>query len=364
MDLARTLIASFFIIMLAVTSLWVLKPFVPGMLWAAMIVITTWPLLIFLQKHLKGRRGPAVAVMTTVLALVVLVPLAMTFSIIVSKSGEVLEWSKSISQMEVPPPPAWLGGKTVLGNYLHRQWESYYQTGPRNIGASLEPYLRQALGWFISYIGSFGSMLVTLLVSFVLMGVFFASGEKVAGGLIRFARKVGGDSGENAMILAANATKGVALGIIGTTLVQSSLAGVSLLIAGVPHAGLITAFAVVFCLAQMGPQIPLFFGVGWLYSQGQNTVATLFLVWSLGLGLLDNFLRPFLIKKGANLPFLLIFSGVVGGFLAFGMIGLFIGPVILGITFDLLKAWVNQKEVLESPPVFIEEPQEQPPLHH
>ena len=143
------------------------------------------------------------------------------------------------------------------------------------------------------------------------------------------------------MRLAAQAIRGVALGVVVTALVQAGLAGVGLLLAGVPYAALLAAVAFVLCIAQLGPMLVLAPSVAWLFWQGAVVPGTALLVWTLVVVTLDNFLRPFLMTKGADLPMLLMFAGVIGGLLAFGLIGIFVGPVVLAVTYTLAGAWIG-----------------------
>jgi len=175
----------------------------------------------------------------------------------------------------------------------------------------------------------------------VVAAILYASGESAARMVRRFGRRLGGERGENAMILAGQAIRGVALGVGVTALAQTVLGGIGLAIAGVPFASLLSAVMLMLCIAQVGPSLVLFPAVGWMYWMGDNGWATFLLVWSLVVGTMDNFLRPMLIKKGADLPLLLIFSGVIGGMLGFGLIGIFIGPVVLAVTYTLTLAWIE-----------------------
>jgi predicted PurR-regulated permease PerM len=134
--------------------------------------------------------------------------------------------------------------------------------------------------------------------------------------------------------------RGVVLGVVVTALIQAAIGGVGLFVTGVPAAGLLAAVIVLFCLAQLGPFLVMIPAVIWLYWSGQPVKGTVLLVIMLIAGTIDNVVRPFLIKKGADLPLLLIFAGVIGGLIAFGIIGLFIGPVMLAVTYTLLKEWV------------------------
>ncbi len=144
------------------------------------------------------------------------------------------------------------------------------------------------------------------------------------------------------MLLAGQAIRAVALGVVVTALVQAVLGGIGLAISGIPYATLLTVVMLFTCLAQLGPLLVLVPAIIWLYWTGDTTWGTVLLVWSCVVGTLDNVLRPMLIRMGADLPLILILSGVIGGLIAFGMIGLFIGPVVLAVSYRLLTAWMNE----------------------
>jgi predicted PurR-regulated permease PerM len=142
-------------------------------------------------------------------------------------------------------------------------------------------------------------------------------------------------------MLAAQTIRAVVLGVVLTALIQAALAGASLYLTGIPAAGLLTAVILFLCLAQLGPLLIIIPAVVWLFWSAQPVLGTILLIVGLPIGLLDNVLRPILIKRGAAVPLLLIFTGVIGGLIAFGIIGLFIGPVVLTVAYTLLKAWVS-----------------------
>jgi predicted PurR-regulated permease PerM len=156
------------------------------------------------------------------------------------------------------------------------------------------------------------------------------------------ARKLADENGEQTLVLAAKAIRGVALGVVLTALIQTAIAGTGLAIAGVPAYQLLTAIIFMFCIAQIGPILILVPAVIWMYWSGQTLWGTVLLVFSIVAITIDNFIRPFLIRKGVELPLLLIFAGVIGGLVAFGIIGLFIGPVVLAVIYTLLQAWVKE----------------------
>ena len=143
------------------------------------------------------------------------------------------------------------------------------------------------------------------------------------------------------MTLAGQAIRSVALGVGVTAVVQAGLGGIGLVIAGVPFAGPLSAVMLLLCIAQLGPGLVLFPAVAWVYWSGDTGWGTFLLVWSLVVVALDNILRPALIKRGADLPLLLIFAGVIGGLLAFGLVGIFIGPVVLAVAYTLLDSWIG-----------------------
>jgi predicted PurR-regulated permease PerM len=159
----------------------------------------------------------------------------------------------------------------------------------------------------------------------------------------QFGNRLAPVRGDHAVVLAGQAIRGVAMGVVITALAQSLLGGIGLAIAGVPFATVLTAVMFMLCIAQLGPVLVLLPAVGWLYWSDMTGWATFLLVWTMVVGTIDNVLRPFLIKQGADLPLLLIFAGVIGGLLSFGLVGIFVGPVVLAVAFTLVDAWVEEE---------------------
>jgi predicted PurR-regulated permease PerM len=184
-------------------------------------------------------------------------------------------------------------------------------------------------------------MLLQFLLTTIIAALVLANGETVRDGILRFARRLAGQQGYDTAQLAARAIRGVVLGVVGTALLQTTIGGTGLFIAGVPAAGLISAVMLFLCLAQLGPIPVMIPAVAWLYWSGQSGWGTVLLIISIVAGTIDNVLRPILIRRGANLPLVLIFAGVIGGLIGFGIVGLFIGPVVLGITYTLLATWTE-----------------------
>jgi predicted PurR-regulated permease PerM len=196
------------------------------------------------------------------------------------------------------------------------------------------------LQWFVDQAGSVGMTLAQFLLTTIIAALMYANGETVRSGIMSFARRLAGADGEAAAVLAGKAARGVALGVVVTAIVQAALGGAGLFIAQVPAASLLTAVMFILCLAQVGAGPVLIPAVIWVYWKGNTTMAIVLAVFSVLALTVDNVLSPVLIRKGADLPLIMIFAGVIGGLIAFGVVGLFIGPVVFAVTFTLLKSWV------------------------
>lgn len=327
---------------LIAATFWILRPFLPAIVWAATFVVTTWPVMLRVQGWLGGRRALAVTAMTLMMLLVLVLPLTAAIVTIVDHADDIVAWSKGLSTLQLPPPPDWVARLPGIGARLSREWGDAAAAGPAALGARITPYVGTGLRWGFGQLGNLGLMLVEFLLTVIFAAVLYASGEQAAAWVRAFARRLAGDSGENAALLAAQSVRAVAMGVVGTAIAQSLLGGIGLAVAGVPFAGVLIAVMFVLGVAQIGVVPVLLCAIGWLYWKGDPAWATGLLVWTVLVGTLDNVLRPILIKRGANLPLTLIFVGVIGGLLAFGVIGLFIGPLVLAVVHTLFTAWITQ----------------------
>jgi predicted PurR-regulated permease PerM len=341
-DIARSTLQLLALGVLIASSFWIVRPFLVALTWAGMIAVATWPLLLHAQKWLGGRRALAVALMTLALLLILVVPLYLGISTILENASRIADWSKSLVTLEVPQPPAWLEGLPVVGEKLAERWRELAAAGPEQLASRIAPYASAVALWFVGQVGGIGLLLGQFLLTVAIAAILYANGEAVARGADQFARRLAGPQGVNAVHLAGQAIRGVALGVVVTAIAQSTAAGVGMMVVGVPFASILTAVAFVLCIAQLGPALVLIPVVIWVYSTQGAVWGTGFLVWAIFCSTFDNFLRPMLIKQGADLPLLLIFAGVIGGLIAFGVIGLFIGPVMLAVTYTLLVDWVAQ----------------------
>jgi predicted PurR-regulated permease PerM len=340
-DLTKTTLSVLFIGMFIAANYWILRPFLPSFVWAVTIVVATWPLMLRLQALMGGKRGFAVAVMSLALLLLFIVPFTLAIVTLTNNADVIKGWADSLRTQGLPPPPGWVSGIPLAGPKLSESWRELASTGPDGLSARLAPYAGKLVSWFIDQAGSVGLLVVQFLLTVIIAAILYSGGEPAADAVRRFSRRLAGQQGDDVTVLAARAIRGVAFGVVGTAAAQSILGGIGLAVSGVPAAAVLTAIMLILCIAQLGPGLVLVPAVIWLYWSDQTLWGTVLLAFTIVAVTMDNFLRPFLIKKGADLPLLLIFAGVIGGLVAFGIIGLFIGPVVLAVTYTLLGAWVG-----------------------
>ncbi len=342
-DIGRVTLNVLFIGGLTLASFWVLRPFLAAFIWAVMIVVSTWPMMRRVEAWLGGRRAPAVVVMTIVMLLVFVLPLVLAVGAMAERAVDAAAWVTSLAEKHLPEAPAWLATLPLIGPRATVAWDRFAGAGFQELVAPLEPYTRDIGRWLLSEAGAFGALFVQGLLIVILSAVLYASGDTWAAWVIAFGRRLAATRGEAAIVLAGQAIRGVALGVIVTALLQSALGGIGLWLAGVPFPALLTAVMLILCIAQIGPILVLLGGTAWLFFTGHTGWGSFMLGWSLVIGLMDNFLRPILIKRGADLPLMLIFAGVIGGLLSFGLVGIFVGPVVLAVTYTLVDAWVTER---------------------
>jgi predicted PurR-regulated permease PerM len=339
-DITRVTLAVLFIGGLLVSSAWVMLPFLPAIIWALTLVIATWPLMIWVERRAGDRRGVAVFVMTIVLLLVLIVPLWLAITMIVDNVDAIKGLIQSALTFRLPPAPAWLDSLPLVGARASEAWRKLAAASMHDLAPTLDPYAGAAAQWFVSAAGSLGGMFLHFLLTTAIAAVMYARGEQGAAIAIRFGRRLAGGRGEMVVRLAGQAIRGVALGVVVTAVAQSALGGIGLLIVGMPFASVLTAVMFILCLIQIGPGLVLVPAVVWMYYSGDTIWATVLLAFTVVTVTMDGFLRPYLIRKGADLPLLLIFAGVIGGLVAFGMLGIFVGPTLLATAYTLLQAWM------------------------
>jgi predicted PurR-regulated permease PerM len=340
-DLVRNTLIIVLLGILIVACFWIMLPFLPALIWATMIVIATWPLLLAVEQKVRGRK-PAVVVMMALLVLVFVIPFSLAVSTIVQNVPQLTDLGKQVATYQIPPPPDWVDRVPLVGHQVADYWQKAAATGQGEIARRLSPYLRGAGTWLLAQAGSFGMMVIHFILTLVLTALLYHNGEAASGLVRRLAHRIAEEKGENAILLAAMAVRAVAQGVVITALIQSILAGLGLAVVGIPYAALLTALIFMLTIAQLGPGPIMIPATIWLFWKGSTGWGIAMLVWSIFVMGMDGFLRPILIRRNANLPLLLIFAGVIGGLISFGIIGLFIGPVLLAVCYTLMTAWIEE----------------------
>lgn len=331
-------------LLIGLGAFWVLAPFLAALLFAAILCLTTWPLFDWIEVRLKRRTTLAALTMTMLLATAVLVPMSYLAATLADAVTQLLAWLRAWFAAGDWSPPAWLSGLPLIGDHADAYWRKLAasQEELSQLGKQLFEPARKLLTASVSLIGQ-GLLELTLVVFIAFF--FYRDGRPLAHRLTGLAERIGGELGMRMLHLARTTIMGVMVGIVGTAAAQALVALIGFLIAGVPGALLLAAATFFLSMVPVGP--PLIWGgaTWWLYHQGEAGWALFMAIWGIAvISSVDNFLKPVLISRSASLPILLIALGVFGGVLAFGFVGIFLGPVILALALTLLQSWSNRGE--------------------
>ncbi|QCI18684.1 AI-2E family transporter YdiK [Buchnera aphidicola] len=338
MDLSQFILSLIFIIAISIASFLIIKPFMLGFLWASTIVISTWPLMLKIQKFLGGQRLIAVISMIIILLLLFIIPIVLLVNSLIATSIPLIHWFSS-NTLEFPEL-IWLRDIPLIGKKIFISYQELLDSDGAELIKEVKPYMGRTTEFFILQAKNFGLFVMHLTLMLLFSILLYWNGEKISNLVRQFASRIHAKNGDAIILLTVRAIRSVALGVVVTALIQAFLSGIGLLISGVPYWTLLMILIVFSCLIQLGPLPILIPSIIWLYWHNDTTWGTLLLIWSFFVFILDNILRPFLIRMGSDLPTFLILSGVIGGLLNFGMIGLFIGPVVLLILYRLIIFWI------------------------
>jgi predicted PurR-regulated permease PerM len=341
-ELARITLMVLAIVGLITASFWILQPFLLALVWATMIVVATWPLMLRIQATLWGQRWLAVVVMTVALLLVFVIPFSLAIGTIVVNAHEIVVWAESLGEVKLPPPPDWVEALPFVGPKAASAWQEFSTSGPKEL---IRPHIQGAAVWVVAKMADLGVITAHFLLTVAIAAILYARGEIAATGIRSFCRRLAGAQGEKVVHLAGQAIRGVALGVILSAIIVGALSEIGLAAAGVPFAAILAAFIFLLCVVQLGPTLVLACAIAWLFWKGHSGWATALLIWSIVVVGVDHVLKPILIKKGAQLPLLLVFAGVIGGLAEFGLVGIFVGPMVLAVAYKVTEAWVSEELV-------------------
>ncbi|MBD9397584.1 MULTISPECIES: AI-2E family transporter [unclassified Pseudomonas] len=330
-------------------SLWVLAPFWSALFWAAVLSFASWPVMRWLTRVLKGRQSVAAGLLTSVWIVLVAVPLVMLGFNLADHIRDGTAMLKDFQVDGLPPPPGWLASVPLVGDRLVSIWETLDQQGSA-LFATVQPYLGQVGNFLLVRSAKIGGGFLELALSLILVFFFYRDGPRLAAFVESLLERLIGDRAQHYLELVAGTVQRVVNGVIGTAVAQALLAYIGFMIAGIPGA-LVLGVLTFACSLIMVP--PLVWGpaVGWLIWQGEIGMAIFLGIWGFFIiSGVDNILKPYLISRGGNLPLVVVLLGVFGGILAFGFMGLFLGPTLLAVAYSLLSDWVAHKAPAGLPP--------------
>lgn len=321
-------------------SLWVIRPFLPATIWAITIGVTTWPLLLRIQKVLWGSRALAVTVTSLVALMVYVLPIWLATTTVLTHTAELKALADSTLAFRIPPAPEWLHSLPFIGQKAGLWWQQIENVGLPQLANRILPDTGKLISLGLDYAGSFGMLAIQFLLTLIILAALHSRGEAAANLVMNFGYALAEERGRQMVLLAGRTIRGVAVGVTVTALVESTVGGVGMAITGVPWASILTAITFIACLLQAGPGVTLIPAVIWMFFFHGAGPAIVLLGFTILAIVVDNLLRPFLIRKQANVPLVLIMVGVIGGLTAFGLVGIFVGPMILSVTYTLVKSWL------------------------
>jgi predicted PurR-regulated permease PerM len=320
----------------------VLEPFLGAILFAGVLCLSTWPLFIRLRDRLRGRSWLAAAIVVLVLILALAVPVALATQSIVVHSTDMVEWVRGLLDRKASfELPEFVRSIPLVGPWLDTYVRSLLESGA-DLLAFARRFVDPAKAFLLAMGKAAGQGLVQILIAIFVAYFFYRDGERIGSLLMRVMARLAGEHGAMLVVTAQNAVKGVVYGLIGTAIAQAAVALVGFLIAGVPGAFLLAALTFVLSLVPMGPVFIWGGAAAWLYFQDQAGWAIFMVIYGVAvISSVDNFVKPILMSRAGNLSMLLVVLGVFGGALAFGFIGLFVGPALLAVAWSLTKAWLD-----------------------
>ncbi|MFC2085707.1 AI-2E family transporter [Bacteroidota bacterium] len=324
---------------IAVICVDLLKPFLIPVLWGAIIAVALYPLFLKVRGWLGGRNGLAATLISLVLISFIVGPSIPLSSSMIDAVGELTGAVES-GDLKVPPPPAGVADWPVIGNQAYEIWSQ----ASNNLEAfvqAFEPQIISAVTAFLGLVASGGAAVLFTIISLAIAGAFLATADVCVKGLTAFVTRLGGDSGREFVTTSALVVKSVATGVIGVAVIQAFLAAVGMAFVGVPFTALWALLILILAIAQIPALLVLGPVIAWVFTSSDGVTATIFAVYVVVVAMSDGFLKPLLLGRGVSIPTLVILLGAIGGMMLMGIIGLFIGAVILALGWELLVSWVQ-----------------------
>jgi len=328
------------VFLLAAWCFEIVRPFITPIVWGAIIAIAAYPGYQWLQARLGERRTLAATLFTLLMLIVVIAPTVMLSGTLV-EAVKPLAVNLSEGSLSIPPPPEAIKSWPVIGDNLYGFWT----LASHNIEAALQkigPEIKAVGTWLLTTAAGAGFGILQFVFAIVIAGVLMPQASGAYRGAQALSIRLAGEQHTDLVDLVEKTVRSVASGILGVALIQSLLAGLGFMVAGVPAAGFWALLCLLLSVAQIGITLILIPVVIYLFNTADMVTAVGFLIWSIPVGLIDNILKPILLARGVKTPMVIIFMGAIGGFLASGIIGLFVGAVVLALSYEVFRLWLNQ----------------------
>lgn len=334
------------LILLAAWCFDIIRPFIIPIVWGIIIAVGAYPGFLSLRRGLGVRNGIA-ATLITILGLIILVVPAVLLSDTLIDSAHGLAQGLQQGTIAVPPPPESVKTWPVVGDYLDRFWAQASNNLAETV-TRLAPQLKVIGSWVLSTAAGAGFGILQFVFAIIIAGLMLANSENANKTAYAIAARLAGDKGAEFANLAEATVRSVTRGILGVALIQSVLIGLGFLAMGIPGAGLWALLCLILSVIQIGPfpvVVPI---LVYVFSTADMVPAIVFLIWSIFAGSIDNILKPILLGRGVEVPMAVIFIGAIGGFLSSGIIGLFVGSVVLVLGYKLFLAWLADTPVSQT----------------
>jgi predicted PurR-regulated permease PerM len=338
-DVIQLLIRVGLLALLIIWTFVIIRPFVPILTWSAVLAVAFYPAFSWLARIL-GDRPKLAAVILTLFTLGVVIGPATWLGVSAVQGVKDLASQISSGDLALKSAPEWLKTWPLIGPQIYALWDQAY-TNIRAVISEVAPYLKPLATTMLSLVGDAGVGTLQFLVSVFVAGFLFPFGPQLVAASRAFLFRIVPEQSEHFLDLAGATIRAVAQGVIGVAIIQSLLAGIGFKFAGVPSAGLLAFIALLLSIVQIGPSLVLLPVVVWIWTDKDVTTALVLTVYFVIVAFLDNILKPLVMGRGLGTPTLVILIGVIGGTLAHGIIGLFIGPIILSVAWELAGAWIR-----------------------
>jgi predicted PurR-regulated permease PerM len=332
------------LLLLVIGCFVVLRPFVSAILLALILAYSTFPIYAWCERVLKGRRGLAATLMTLLVAALLLVPLVVLGSSLAQQVAVATVWIRGLFSEGPPGPPGWIANIPVVGTQLYEYWQGFAHNTANLLSelSDFAQYLLPAGEWLLGAAAILGQGTLQLAFALFIAFFFYRDGVDGAKGLQNVAHRLWGERGLRLLDVVGATIKSVVYGTIGTAIAQSTLTSLGLWLAGVPGVLLLGFITFLMALTPIGAPLVWFPAAIWLFYANATGWAVFLVLWGIFVvGGADNIIRPYFISRGSDLPFVLVFLGVLGGTLAFGFLGLFLGPTLLATGYEIVRDWAR-----------------------